>query len=274
MVTPQSHCQVISSLTISCGFDCLGKRWRRLGHANRRRSQYGEVEEWQREFIALEHELGSGVWIESMLWSNAVELREASCYGSDGFNCHRMSGVLQHDYEAVHTMPKRSFAVPSVPGAVGSMPHLQGSLQRREMFISRAGDKNSSAMHAPNQDTFTFLRRFMRRCSRRSTWKTARKARFVREFSAPKPAARARNRGKPLRPHRNQIHTRKSSWQKSWAGRPRRWRAWANAKICRESPKKVEWLRRKWCRNRRAIFHGRLDIHGVLCLVNYVRKCG
>lgn len=214
MVTPQSHCQVFSSWPISCGFHCLGKRRRRLGHANRRRSQHGEVKEWQREFIALEHELGSGVWIESMLWSNAVELREASGHRSDSFNCHRMSGVLQYDYQAVHTMPKWPFAVPTLPGAVGTMPHLQGSLQRREMFISRAGDKNSSTMHEPNQDTFTFPRRFMRRCSRHSTSKTAHKARFVREFSAPKPAARARNRGKPLHPRRNQIHTRKSSWQK------------------------------------------------------------
>lgn len=89
-----------------------GERRRRLGHANRRRRQHGEVQDRPCESIALERQPGSGVRVEFMLRPDADELREARGDSSNHSGGDRVSSVLQHNSVAFHAMSERSFAVP------------------------------------------------------------------------------------------------------------------------------------------------------------------
>ena len=81
-----------------------------------------------------------------------------------------------------------------------------------------------------------------------------RRVRFVRKYLAPRHVARFQ---RSRTSHRiNHIRTPKSFWQKLWE-KLRRWRVWAcDKKICRESTKKVQWRRRKWCLRALATFLG------------------
>lgn len=234
---------------------CSGKRRRRFRHENRWCRKYGEVEDWPCRFTALEHELGSSVRLKFVLRSDAEELRTVSRNRANHFDRYWVPGVLQHHHDSIHAMPERSFAVLEVPSSVGALSDLSRSLQCREMFISRAGDKNQWNCFTQIDSNASF-RRSTRHCLRHSTSKMVPRQRYVSGFSAPKPAGQIRSRKMNRASHRiNHIRIRKSFWQKLWAKR-RRWRAWVRRRIWAGSMRKAELQRRSWCRSRRATFHG------------------